>query len=207
MADQGSPRSDILDQSRPGVKLARRVCQGRAAVAVGSERDHAACFEVRSIGLVDLEVESIVGDQGEEQLARVDTDAAEHAPGADTWDDPAQLVNDEGSEARADWHLRKVGGKGLAAACRMRPAEGHHNLESRVVRDVRLLRTLRASTTIYPRDAQPDSLQPGSCAAASHQNWHRFDVSETRSCRRGEVRKAPSRRFRCDDGSSLPGHS
>jgi hypothetical protein len=50
----------------------------------------------------------------------------------------------------------------------MRPAEGHPNLESRVVRDVRLLRTLRASTTIYPRDAQPDSLQRGSCATASH---------------------------------------
>src|SRR5712692_8519313 len=111
------------------------------------------------------------------------------------------------SEARADWHLRKVGGKGLAAACRMRPAEGITILRAASFATFALLRTLRASTTIYPRDAQPDSLQRGSCATASHQNWHRFDVSETRSCRRGEVRKAPSRRFRCDDGSSLPGHS
>src|SRR6266851_261622 len=57
--------------------------------------------------------------------------------------------------------------RGLAATCRMRPAEGHHDLESHVVRDVRLLRTLRTSTTIYPRDAQPDSLQRGSCATVT----------------------------------------
>src|SRR5207237_10595115 len=65
---------------------------------------HAARLEVAAIGLIHLQVERVIGDQGEKAFARVDADAAEHAPSADTWDHAAQLVDDEGSEARADWH-------------------------------------------------------------------------------------------------------
>src|SRR2546429_1299504 len=73
-------------------------------LSVRSEWAHVACLEVGAIGLIHLQVERVIGDQGEKAIARVVADTAEHAPGADTWDHAAQLVDDEGSEARADWH-------------------------------------------------------------------------------------------------------
>src|ERR1051325_249286 len=73
-------------------------------LTVGSEWAHAARLEVGAIGLIHLQVERVIGDEGEEAIARVDADTAEHAPGADARDHTAQLVDDEGSEARADRH-------------------------------------------------------------------------------------------------------
>src|SRR5436189_109393 len=73
-------------------------------LGVRSKWAHAARLEVGAIGVIHLQVERVIGDQGEKAIARVDADTAEHAPGADTWDHAAQLVDDEGSEARADWH-------------------------------------------------------------------------------------------------------
>src|SRR5438105_736582 len=79
-------------------------------LGVRSEWPHAARLEVGAIGLIHLQVEHIIGDQGEKAIARVDADAAEHAPGADTRDHAAQLVADEGSEARPDWHKTRPAG-------------------------------------------------------------------------------------------------
>src|SRR5205823_1234280 len=75
-----------------------------------AEWAHAARLEVGAIGLIHLQVERVIGDQGEKAIAGVDADTAEHAPGADTWDHAAQLVDDERSEARADWHKRSPAG-------------------------------------------------------------------------------------------------
>src|SRR5437899_11187519 len=60
------------------------VLHGLTVLAIGPEWTHAACLEVASIGVVDLEVECVVGDQGEEEVSRIDTDAPEHAPSTDT---------------------------------------------------------------------------------------------------------------------------
>src|SRR3989449_675468 len=59
------------------------VLHGLTVLAIGPEWTHAACLEVASIGVVDLEVKCVVGDQGEEQVTRIDTDAPEHAPCTD----------------------------------------------------------------------------------------------------------------------------
>src|SRR5437660_3370726 len=59
------------------------VLHGLTVLAIGPEWTHAACLEVASIGVVDLEVECVVGDQGEEEVSRIDTDAPEHAPSTD----------------------------------------------------------------------------------------------------------------------------
>src|SRR3989442_6158663 len=56
------------------------VLHGLTVLAIGPAWTHAACLEVASIGVVDLEVKCVVGDQGEEQVTRIDTDAPEHAP-------------------------------------------------------------------------------------------------------------------------------
>src|SRR2546421_13118672 len=95
-------------------------------LGVWPEWAHAARLEVGAIGLIHLQVERVIGDQGETAIARVDADTAEHAPGADTWDHPAQLVDDKGSEARADWHKARPSGvwrapNGSRLSCR-RPA-------------------------------------------------------------------------------------
>jgi len=68
-------------------------------LGVRSKWAHAARLEVGAIGVIHLQVERVIGDQGEKAIARVDADTAEHAPAADTWDHAAQLVDDEGSEA------------------------------------------------------------------------------------------------------------
>src|SRR5438046_1891520 len=38
-----------------------------AMLAIRPERPHAARFEVRAIGVIDLEVERVIGDQGEKE--------------------------------------------------------------------------------------------------------------------------------------------
>src|SRR2546430_324966 len=59
------------------------VLHGLTVLAIGPEWTPAACLEVASIRVVDLEVECVVGDQGEEAVSRIDTDAPEHAPSTD----------------------------------------------------------------------------------------------------------------------------
>lgn len=51
-----------------------------------------------------LEIERVVGDEGEEAVACVNGDASEHAAGTDPRHDPAQLVDDERAEGGADGH-------------------------------------------------------------------------------------------------------
>jgi len=47
-----------------------------AILAVGPERPHASGLEGRSSGIIDLEVEDVIGDQGKERVARIDANAA-----------------------------------------------------------------------------------------------------------------------------------
>src|SRR5947207_6004129 len=48
------------------------VLHGLAVLAIGPEWTHAARLEVAPIGVVDLEVECVVGYQGEEEITRID---------------------------------------------------------------------------------------------------------------------------------------
>src|SRR5437879_12792505 len=55
------------------------VLYGLTVLAIGPGWTHAACLEVASIGVVDLEVACVVSDQGEEDGTRIDTAASEQA--------------------------------------------------------------------------------------------------------------------------------
>src|SRR5207248_6764180 len=48
-------------------------------LSVRSKWAHAARLEVGAIGVIHLQVERVIGDQGEKAIARVDADTAEHA--------------------------------------------------------------------------------------------------------------------------------
>lgn len=98
---------------RPGTKLFGILQQiGRHFVvlhdltilAVRTEWPHAATLEIGPIRIIDLEVKNILGDQGEEKRAGVDTDAAEHGSTAHGWNHSTQLIDDKGSETRATLH-------------------------------------------------------------------------------------------------------
>src|ERR1043166_4036582 len=70
---------------------------------------HPASFEIASIGIVHLEVEHVIRDQGEEKVAGENADAPQHASGADAIHGAAQLIDNERPEARADWHRQESG--------------------------------------------------------------------------------------------------
>jgi len=73
-------------------------------LAVRTERPHAATLKIGSIRIIDLEVQNIIGDQGEEERAGVDAYAAEHGSTAHGWNHSTQLIDDKGSETRATLH-------------------------------------------------------------------------------------------------------
>jgi hypothetical protein len=70
---------------------------------------HAFPLEVGPVGVVYLEVEGIVGDEGEEEIAAIDPNAAEHAAGPDIPNTAGQLLDHECLEAGADAHNPAVG--------------------------------------------------------------------------------------------------
>jgi hypothetical protein len=71
---------------------------------IWSKRPHASTLKVRSIRVVHLEIENILGDKSKEDGTGVDADATEHASCADVRDRATQLIYDECSKTRADWH-------------------------------------------------------------------------------------------------------
>src|SRR5690349_2413975 len=75
-----------------------------AILAVGPEWAHAPSLELRSSGIINLQIERVMSDQGKEHVARIDANPTKHAPGADLWEDATQLLDDEGSKTRADGH-------------------------------------------------------------------------------------------------------
>ena len=83
------------------------VVHAGACLAKRTKRAHAKRLECRTRGLVRLEVQGIVVDEGEEQIVCVDADGAEHPPRPHARGDAAQLIEDESLEARADRHGRR----------------------------------------------------------------------------------------------------
>ena len=84
-----------------------------AILAVWAEWGHTSGLEVMSCRIIDLEVKGIIGDQGKEHVARIDANAAEHATGADLWEDAIQLLEDEVSKTQADRHEEDGEGGGV----------------------------------------------------------------------------------------------
>src|SRR5437588_4186608 len=127
-------------------------------LSVRSDWAHVARLEVGASGVIHLQVERVIGDQGEKAIARVDADTAEHAAGADTWDHAAQLVGDEGSEARADWHW-------TSPACVWRAPGGSHLSCGRTARRRKVVGRspcpVRGTTLRFP---QSDHRPPASSA-------------------------------------------
>jgi hypothetical protein len=70
----------------------------------GPEWSHSTRFEVGTSGRINLEVKSVIRNQRKEQLAGINTYAAEHALGADSRNCPLQLIDDESLNAGADCH-------------------------------------------------------------------------------------------------------
>lgn len=70
----------------------------------GAKWSHSARFELWARRLVSLEVNRVIRNQSEEQLAGVESYAAKHGPRADSWHGPAQLIEDENSKAGTDRH-------------------------------------------------------------------------------------------------------
>src|SRR5262245_1070972 len=68
------------------------------------KRFHLSGNEVRTIGVVHLEIDRVIGNQREEQLAAVDPYATEHGSTADAGRRARELVEDEASEAGANAH-------------------------------------------------------------------------------------------------------
>jgi hypothetical protein len=69
------------------------------------ERPHPQDLVVGAVGVVHLEVQAVLGQQGEEQLAAVEADAAEHPPRPHRGD-PLQLLQHEFAVLGADRHDR-----------------------------------------------------------------------------------------------------
>src|SRR6185436_1930206 len=72
--------------------------------AAGTKRAEPAGFEIRPIRVIHLEIELVVVDQREKEVARVNPRSAEHAPGTDLRRHSAELVEDEGAKRRAHRH-------------------------------------------------------------------------------------------------------
>src|SRR4051812_29139518 len=76
-------------------------------LAVGTvrpKRFHAAALEVGTSAVVYLEIERIIVDEREEQIATVDAKPTEHAPAPDIAHHPAELLQHEAAETGADRH-------------------------------------------------------------------------------------------------------
>src|SRR5258705_10601134 len=71
-----------------------------AAFPVGLKRSHSQSLELRAIGIIHLEVQRIIGNECEKQLAGIDADSAEHRARAKLRHNTTQLVDDECAEAR-----------------------------------------------------------------------------------------------------------
>jgi hypothetical protein len=65
---------------------------------------HAACLEIWAVRVVNLEVDGVVSDQSEEELAAVDPHPTEHGATAHAGRAARQLFEDEGFEAWTDAH-------------------------------------------------------------------------------------------------------
>ena len=100
----GTQRVGILEEVLRELIVLHR----SAVVAEGAKWSHSPRYEIRACRVINLEVKRVIRDQSKEEIARVNPDAAEHRPRADSWHCPAQLVEDENPEAWADWHGRNV---------------------------------------------------------------------------------------------------
>src|SRR5687767_7883466 len=83
-----------------------------ASRAAGTERAQPARLERGARRVVHLEVERIVVDEGEEEVAGVDPDAAEHALRPQAWCDAGELLEGESAESVADGHDGRYAGCG-----------------------------------------------------------------------------------------------
>jgi hypothetical protein len=78
------------------------------------EGAQAARLKGRSVGVVHLEIESVVGDQGEEDVAGVDADAAEHAAVANVGPHPSELFEDVGAKRVTHGAARWTNGRTMS---------------------------------------------------------------------------------------------
>ena len=96
----GTQRVGVLEEIlRKLIVLHRSV-----VIAEGAKWPHSSRHEIRTRRVINLEVKRVIRDQGKEQVAGINPDAAEHWPRADSWHGPAQLVEDENPKAGADRH-------------------------------------------------------------------------------------------------------
>lgn len=70
---------------------------------VRPEGPHAGGLVVGAVGVIDFEIKTIVGDDGEEQILEIDADAAEHPPGLDATQ-TGELIGHIGQVFFADRH-------------------------------------------------------------------------------------------------------
>src|SRR6185503_3225094 len=84
-------RDRLLGPRSQRVRILQQVCGNLVVlhlvplVAERQKWSHPTCLEIGPIGIVHLEVQRVIGEQREEQVTRVDPDAAEHAAGANPW--------------------------------------------------------------------------------------------------------------------------